>query len=42
MPLYLFDKRFMEACPALGQDFQVPSVFTEDLMAVMGAQRPDF
>ncbi|KAL6756934.1 JmjC protein [Haematococcus lacustris] len=42
MPLYLFDKRFMEACPALGQDFQVPSVFTEDLMGVMGAQRPDF
>ncbi|KAF8065440.1 F-box protein [Scenedesmus sp. PABB004] len=43
MPLYLFDKAFASACPALAADYWVPPVFTEDLFALLGEEaRPDY
>lgn len=34
MPLYLFDKTFIDHAPQLAKDFRVPRVFSEDLMQV--------
>lgn len=43
MPLYLFDKRFVERSPRLAQDFTVPPYFSEDLFSVLGEKhRPDY
>lgn len=34
---------FASACPHLTKDYRVPSVFTEDLFAVLGEEkRPDY
>ena len=42
MPLYLFDKHFLNTAPQLADDFCIPEVFTEDLFSVLGAKRPDY
>ena len=46
-PLYLFESDFVEKTagrsePGMGDDYQVPECFTEDLFEVMGPQRPDY
>lgn len=52
-PLYLFDSDFVEktlpsssnderGLPGLGDDYTVPSCFSEDLFSVMGSKRPDY
>jgi hypothetical protein len=41
-PLYLFDSEFVRRTGGgMGGDFEVPSLFGEDLFRVMGAERPD-
>lgn len=42
MPLYLFDKHFVESAPQLAEDYSVPPHFAEDLFSVLGSARPDF
>ncbi|GMH45627.1 hypothetical protein BSKO_13584 [Bryopsis sp. KO-2023] len=43
MPLYLFDKKFVEKSPMLGKDYRVPEYFQEDFFSVLGASaRPDY
>ena len=42
MPLYLFDKTFLDTAPNLAHDFEVPRYFTDDLFSVLGSKRPDF
>jgi hypothetical protein len=42
LPLYLFDKNFAAACPALAGDYSAPPHFSEDLFAVLGDARPDY
>jgi hypothetical protein len=37
-----FDKTFCETAPQLEQDYAVPSVFPDDLFALLGASRPDW
>lgn len=37
-PLYVFDDRFQKAIPELLSMYSVPSVFDQDLLAVLGAQ----
>ena len=42
LPLYIFDPRFADKCPALLEHFSVPEHFgSEDLFSVLGADRPD-
>lgn len=42
-PLYLFDSHFVEKTHGkMGEDYQVPHVFDEDLFNVMDDERPDF
>lgn len=45
-PLYLFESEFVEktvgASEGLGDDYEVPLCFREDLFEVMGAERPDY
>ena len=41
-PLYLFDPHFAEQSPALAADYAVPAAFDEDLLATLGAARPEF
>jgi len=41
-PLYLFDSHFCEKVPALGRDYTPPTIFGEDLFALLGDARPDF
>ena len=41
-PLYLFDKDFCSKCPEMVAEFSVPPYFEEDLMDVLGAERPDY
>ncbi|EJD35288.1 Clavaminate synthase-like protein [Auricularia subglabra TFB-10046 SS5] len=41
-PLYLFDAEFVRRTgSAMGDEFEVPAIFGEDLFRIMGAQRPD-
>jgi hypothetical protein len=41
-PLYLFDSEFVRRTGGgMGGDFEVPSLFGEDLFRVMGTERPD-
>lgn len=35
-PLYIFDPTFAEAAPELLRSYQVPSVFDQDLLGVLG------
>ncbi|KAJ0682499.1 putative transcription factor & chromatin remodeling &Metalloenzymes JmjC family [Helianthus annuus] len=43
-PLYLFDPKFANKVPQLGQDYdyEVPVYFNEDLFSVLGDERPDY
>lgn len=42
-PLYLFDAEFVRRTNGvMGDEYQVPPIFGEDLFRVMGAQRPDY
>ncbi|KAL9230842.1 hypothetical protein vseg_006138 [Gypsophila vaccaria] len=41
-PLYLFDPKFIEKVPVLGEDYEVPVYFREDLFLVLGDERPDY
>ena len=45
-PLYLFESEFVEKTigrdEGLGDDYEVPLCFQEDLFEVMGAERPDY
>ncbi|CAM9281999.1 unnamed protein product [Ectocarpus sp. 6 AP-2014] len=42
LPLYVFDKRFVDKCPDLGREYDVPNVFSDDLFSVLGEERrPD-
>ncbi|BGP07373.1 lipase 2 [Rhodotorula toruloides] len=46
-PLYLFDSEFARKTeglggPSLGDDYEVPECFSEDLFSVMGDERPDY
>ncbi|XP_071710290.1 arginine-specific demethylase JMJ22 [Rutidosis leptorrhynchoides] len=41
-PLYLFDPKFVNKVPKLGQDYEVPVYFKEDLFSVLGDERPDY
>ncbi|CAM9578770.1 unnamed protein product [Ectocarpus sp. 12 AP-2014] len=42
LPLYVFDKRFVDKCPDLGREYDVPGVFADDLFSVLGEERrPD-
>ncbi|KAJ7561350.1 hypothetical protein O6H91_03G025100 [Diphasiastrum complanatum] len=42
-PLYIFDSKFGEAAPGLLQDYIVPSLFNEDLLAVLDkSKRPPY
>ncbi|XP_076952896.1 arginine-specific demethylase JMJ22 [Bidens hawaiensis] len=41
-PLYLFDPRFANKVTKLGQDYEVPVYFNEDLFSVLGDERPDY
>ncbi|KAK9079244.1 hypothetical protein SSX86_000914 [Deinandra increscens subsp. villosa] len=41
-PLYLFDPKFANKVPKLGQDYEVPVYFNEDLFSVLGNERPDY
>lgn len=41
-PLYLFDKKFVESCPELGQEYAVPEYFQQDLFGLMKDKRPDY
>ncbi|XP_051152452.1 arginine-specific demethylase JMJ22 [Andrographis paniculata] len=41
-PLYLFDPKFIDKVPQLGEDYEVPSYFDEDLFGVLGKDRPDY
>ncbi|CAM9976017.1 unnamed protein product, partial [Scytosiphon promiscuus] len=42
LPLYVFDKRFVDKCPDLGEGYSVPDVFPDDLFSVLGKdRRPD-
>lgn len=40
-PLYLFDKKFVSSCKGLGDEFDTPDYFREDLFKVLGDKRPD-
>ncbi len=42
MPMYLFDKQFVENAPQLGQEYTVPELFAQDLFSVLGNARPDY
>lgn len=42
MPLYLFDKTFLDTAPQLADDYAVPPYFQEDLFGVLGQNRPDY
>ncbi|KAL2933640.1 hypothetical protein RDABS01_016759 [Bienertia sinuspersici] len=41
-PLYLFDPKFAEKVPKLGNEYEVPVYFREDLFSVLGEERPDY
>ncbi|CAK9218145.1 unnamed protein product [Sphagnum troendelagicum] len=42
-PLYIFDSKFGEVAPTMLQDYSVPSIFSEDLLALLDKQiRPPF
>lgn len=41
-PLYLFDPKFAEKVSKLGDDYDVPVYFREDLFGVLGNERPDY
>ena len=42
-PLYLFDKDFLQKCPAMEAEFEPAPYFAEDLMGALGAaRRPDY
>ncbi|KAL4591892.1 hypothetical protein LXL04_004867 [Taraxacum kok-saghyz] len=41
-PLYLFDPNFAKKVPKLGQDYETPIYFREDLFNVLGDERPDY
>ncbi|KHN22580.1 F-box protein [Glycine soja] len=41
-PLYLFDPKFAEKVSKLGDDYDVPVYFREDLLGVLGNERPDY
>ncbi|BGP31416.1 hypothetical protein JCM10296v2_003180 [Rhodotorula toruloides] len=46
-PLYLFESEFVRKTeglggPSLGEDYEVPECFSEDLFSVMGDERPDY
>lgn len=41
-PLYIFDKKFADKCPRLGQDYSVPVYFQNDYFQLLGDKRPDF
>jgi hypothetical protein len=42
-PLYLFDAEFVRRSGgAMGDEFEVPELFGEDLFRVMGPERPDY
>eukprot|EP01064_Diplonema_japonicum_P015072 TRINITY_DN2283_c1_g1_i1.p1 TRINITY_DN2283_c1_g1~~TRINITY_DN2283_c1_g1_i1.p1 ORF type:complete len:499 (+),score=77.50 TRINITY_DN2283_c1_g1_i1:77-1498(+) len=41
-PLYLFDAKFVETVPEMGQQFSVPEYFNDDLFKVLGTSRPDY
>ncbi|GAA6007615.1 hypothetical protein JCM10207_006407 [Rhodosporidiobolus poonsookiae] len=46
-PLYLFESEFVRKTeghgePSLGEDYEVPRCFSEDLFGVMGDERPDY
>ncbi|KAI3688012.1 hypothetical protein L1987_81718 [Smallanthus sonchifolius] len=41
-PLYLFDPKFANKVRKLGQDYEVPVYFNEDLFSVLGNERPDY
>lgn len=42
LPLYLFDKSFVERAPMLGTHYSVPPYFKDDLFQLLGKDRPDF
>ncbi|KNC98671.1 uncharacterized protein SPPG_06354 [Spizellomyces punctatus DAOM BR117] len=41
-PLYVFDDRFAEKAPDMLRDYEVPSIFAEDFLSVLGEERPPF
>ncbi|CAO2827158.1 unnamed protein product [Amaranthus hypochondriacus] len=41
-PLYLFDPKFAEKVQTLGDEYEVPIYFREDLFSVLGEERPDY
>lgn len=42
-PLYLFDSEFVKRTHGqMGEEYEVPTVFGEDLFRVLGAERPDY
>ncbi|KAJ3188014.1 hypothetical protein HDU85_006407 [Gaertneriomyces sp. JEL0708] len=41
-PLYIFDDKFIEKAPWMSNDFKVPSIFQEDLLSLLGEQRPEY
>ncbi|KMT11598.1 hypothetical protein BVRB_5g109130 [Beta vulgaris subsp. vulgaris] len=41
-PLYLFDPKFAKKIPKLGNEYEVPPYFREDLFSVLGEERPDY
>ena len=34
LPLYVFDKRFVDKCPDLGNEYDVPEVFPVSLVFI--------
>lgn len=42
LPLYVFDKRFVEKCPKLGEEYEVPKVFPVRSVLRTELQRTDY
>ena len=41
-PEYLFDRDFAVKCPQMEEEFCVPEYFSDDLMGLLGPDRPDY
>lgn len=42
MPLYLFDKNFINTCFELEKDYTIPDYFKNDLFSLLKDKRPDY